>query len=197
MHFYVENCVRDIPGLFWSAINEQAAKLMILYHFTTPANVLLISVEGLKPAAQNDNVHMTQGKPVVWLTTQSNNRLTAEDVAFLKMSQVYVDVGQYAYGGGARLAVQLELNNKRLKRYFDLLSPQARSAMLPSAREWFVYFGTIPSARIDTRLSAALMLECLDHHIETHPDLQARERFKVEREKVADFPPDEILDGFD
>ena len=54
---------------------------MILYHYTTPARVLLIAASGLKPNASEDNAYMTGGIPVVWLTRQESNVVTAAYVA--------------------------------------------------------------------------------------------------------------------
>ena len=53
---------------------------MILYHYTTPQNLLLVSWSGLKPKGET----ITGGRPVVWLTTQETAVLREADVAHIK-----------------------------------------------------------------------------------------------------------------
>lgn len=110
------------------------------------------------------------------------------------MTGVSTEIGQRAYGGDARLRVRLEQNNKRLKRYLGTRDPYMVSRLIPSARDWYIYYGTIPPQRIDTSITAAMMLECLDHQIATHPSPDARQRFKAERARVAILPRDVLLD---
>jgi hypothetical protein len=52
--------------------------------------------------------------------------------------------------------------------------------------------GDIPPHKIDMRLPAAVMLECLDHHIATHPDGGFRDQLKTLRKHVAASPPDQL-----
>lgn len=163
---------------------------MKLYHFTDPANVLLIAVDGLKPGENpDDDAIMTGGRPVVWLTTSTDNKPTAEDRAVLSSQGEATDEDTTFGGGSARLTVNVGSNSSRLKRYVDL--PAAKQFKLPpSAYLWYVYFGTIPPERIDLAIPVPLALECLDRHITTHPDADARERFKEMRERVLDGPSD-------
>jgi hypothetical protein len=50
---------------------------MKLYHFTQPGDVLRIANEGLKPNVRDENAYVTGGVPVVWLTRQFDNIVTA------------------------------------------------------------------------------------------------------------------------
>jgi hypothetical protein len=54
--------------------------IMKLYHFTQPGDVVRIASEGLKPNVRDENAHMTGGVPVVWLTRQFDNIVTAADL---------------------------------------------------------------------------------------------------------------------
>lgn len=166
---------------------------MRLYHFTDPANVLLISGQGLKPQASDDGAILTAGMPVVWLTRQSSNELTQDDVTYLTSAGIPAEVGGLAFGGTARISVRLNSNDKKLKRYSDVYRKLRKIGLplpLPPTviEDWFVYLGVIPAARIDTALPAQQMLECLDHHIATHPHADARETFKAVRLNVAALP---------
>lgn len=166
---------------------------MKLYHYTTPANVLLISGQGLKPQASDDGAILTAGMPVVWLTRQSSNELTQDEVTYLTSVGVPAKVGELSFGGTARIRVRLNSNDRKLVRYSDVYRKLMKMGLLfqlpPVAIEdWFVYLGAIPPARIDTALPAHQMLECLDHHIATHPHAEARETFKAIRLNVAVLP---------
>ncbi len=161
---------------------------MILYHFTHPGNVMLISRQGLQPGASEDTLLMTDGAPVVWLTRQESNIATASEVA--DMAKVGMDYkeGAMMFGGAARLTVRLE-PQKRLQRYCDLPSVKVAALTPAVLNDWYVYFGTIPPSKIDTTMPAPIILECLDHHIATHPDEKSRENFKAMRAQVAALPP--------
>ena len=55
-----------------------------------------------------------------------------------------------------------------------------------------LYLGVIPPRKIDITMTVALIVECLDHHIQTHPDADARERFAEQRAQIATLPPDRL-----
>lgn len=161
---------------------------------------MMIAVQGLKPSASDDNAFMTGGLPVVWLTRQQSNITTAAQASHFK--KLGIDMpgckeGDGTFGGNARLTVRLE-PQKRLMKYSDFLRRNMPAAVEPSRKSltpdawanWYIFLGTIPPHRIDTTLPASLALECLDHHIATHPDADARERFKAFRKQVAARPPD-------
>lgn len=123
---------------------------MILYHFTRPEFLPAIREQGIVPRAVPHTLdgddprnapaafRMTQGKPVVWLTTIPDEWI------------------------GVRLDVRLEPNSTRLKQW----APWARRYGMPNLdrialdaamregkdpndiEQWFVYFGTIPPTRI-------------------------------------------------
>jgi predicted DNA-binding transcriptional regulator AlpA len=44
--------------------------------------------------------------------------------------------------------------------------------------------------QVDTDMPAALALECLEHHIVTHPNADARERFQAMRDQIVMLAPD-------
>src|SRR5437762_6940466 len=144
---------------------------------------------------------MTGGVPVVWLTRQQSNLLTAADVAHLqKHGCLDRKEGDPMFGGKARLTVHLN-SRKRLMRYGDFLRQEGRAlnvdpAGLPptAPTQWYIYFGGIPPRRIDTGLPAAVALECLDHHIATHPDPDARERYKAQPAQIAQLPDNARID---
>ncbi|CUU17588.1 hypothetical protein ABIB94_008424 [Bradyrhizobium sp. JR7.2] len=170
---------------------------MNLYHFTHPGTVLRIAAEGLKP---NDDDFMSGGLPVVWLTRQQSNVMTAADVAHMHRMEVG-DLnrkdGDLIFGGKARLTVRLE-PQKRLVKYRDFLrdggAPLVDPACLTQTAltQWYVYLGVIPPRKIDITMTVALIVECLDHHIQTHPDADARERFAEQRAQIATLPPDRL-----
>ena len=168
---------------------------MILYHFTHPGTVLRIAAEGLKPEARPDTALMTAGVPVVWLTRQQSNVATAADVAHLeKHGGCDRKEGDLAFGGNARLKVTL-LPQKRLMRYRDFLQVIGGDMvalgmiLTPTAlTQWYVYLDVIPPRRIDTSLPVVVARECFDHHIATHPDPAARQRYRVIREQLSQLP---------
>jgi hypothetical protein len=165
---------------------------MIFYHFTHPGTVLKIAAEGLKPEARPDNAFMTGGVPVVWLTRQQSNIVTTADVAYMqKHDCLDRQEGDLLFGGTARLTVELQ-PQKRLMRYRDFLkttSSDFGTILTPTAlAQWYVYLGVIPPRRIDTSMPVAVALECFDHHIATHPDPQARERYRATRAQIAQVP---------
>jgi hypothetical protein len=173
---------------------------MLFYHYTCPTNVMLIAEQGLLPNASDDNGFMTDNMPVVWLTRQQTNITTAAQAAHYK--KLGVDMpgtkeGDETFGGAARLNVRLE-PQKRLMKYSDFLRKNVPAAVaatrahltLTAWENWYVFLGIIPACRIDATLPATLALECLDHHIATHPDPDACERFKAFRAEAATVPPD-------
>jgi hypothetical protein len=168
---------------------------MIFYHFTHPGTVLKIVAEGLKPEARPDNACMTGGVPVVWLTRQQSNIVTAADVAHMqKHDCLDRKDGDLLFGGTARLTVELQ-PQKRLVRYRDFLKMTGSdmaalgTILTPTAlTQWYVYLGVIPPRRIDTSMPVAVARECFEHHIATHPDPQARERYKAVRAQIAQVP---------
>jgi hypothetical protein len=162
--------------------------------------LLHIMTEGLVPNASAEGAFMTGGVPVVWLTRQASNIVTAEYLAsFVKRygSGAERKVGEPMFGDTARLTVNLARHDKRLVRYSDFLHKAGGDmeaaigkALMPEAlQSWWVYLGTIPLRRIEP-ISAALMIECLSWHIDTHPDPEARERFRADRERARGMPPD-------
>jgi hypothetical protein len=133
------------------------------------------------------------------LTRQESNLATAADVAFLRESHgADYQEGDMMFGGKARLTVTLDRASKRLVRYVDFLRKHrllVPTLFPPSAlQDWWVYLGHIPAHKIDTRLPLSLALECLDHHIATHPDLDARARFQVQRDSLATEDPDALCE---
>ena len=90
---------------------------MKLYHFTTTENLWLISLRGLEPYASDNNVFMTMGEPVVWLTRQETNVMTAEHAGHPDFDDM--KIGEPMFGGPVRLTVNIERHNKRLQRYPD------------------------------------------------------------------------------
>jgi hypothetical protein len=65
-----------------------------------------------------------------------------------------------------------------------------REVLIPDAlTSWWVYQGAIPPHKIEPA-TVAVVTECLDWHIKTHPDFGARAQFKAERERLATCPPD-------
>ena len=168
---------------------------MILYHFTHPGTVLRIAKEGLKPVARPDNAFMTGGVPVVWLTRQPSNIVTAADVAHMQTHDcVDRNEGDLIFGGNARLTVELQ-PQKRLVRYRDFLKANGGdmvalgTILTPTAlTQWYVYLGVIRARRIDTSMPVEVALECFDHHIATHPDPEARERYRAARAQIAQLP---------
>jgi hypothetical protein len=177
---------------------------MKLFHYTNPRNYLRIAASGITPHASDENAYMTGGVPVVWLTQQASNVATAEYLALMVKSYGEVmakrKVGELMFGGTARLTVNLPRHDKRLVRYLDFLREPdmaaIREGLLPEAlRSWWVYLGTIPPRRIEP-VPAALMFECLSWHIETDPDVEARKRFRADRERLAACPPDALVEFF-
>jgi hypothetical protein len=166
---------------------------MRLFHYTHPSRCLLIAMHGLSPQCREENALMTGGLPVVWLTKERSNVVSPEHVQQLAVLGVVAKVGEPMYGGSARLEVHLDRSDKLL-RYADFvqktkcISPAKlfRTALTAS---WWVHLDVIPPHKIEP-IDAATYLECLDHHIETHPDLEARARFKAQREKIRNLPPD-------
>jgi hypothetical protein len=66
--------------------------------------------------------------------------------------------------------------------------------MTPTAlTQWYIYFGFIPQHKIDCTMPASIAIECSEHHIATHPDPEARERFKAMRAQIATLPPDRLV----
>lgn len=168
---------------------------MILYHFTHPGTVLRIAAEGLKPDARPENAFMTGGVPVVWLTRQPSNIVTAADVTHMqKHDCLDRNEGDLLFGGTARVTVELQ-PQKRLVRYRDFLKASGcdmaalGTFLTPTAlTQWYVYLGDISPRKIDTSMPVAVARECFDHHIATHPDPEARERYKVMRAQIAELP---------
>jgi hypothetical protein len=166
---------------------------MILYHFTQPANLFHIALDGLEPSAQPNQEFMTGNVPVVWLTREESNVAKAEDIAhFQSMGHSEFKVGGLLYGGKVRLAVELSRADKRLFRYLDFCTKMGADAAKirplltsKSANSWWVYTGMIAPHKIDMGVPRAVALECLDHHIATHPDVAVRAKFKLQREQVA------------
>ena len=94
--------------------------------------------------------------------------------------------------------MQLQRHDKKLIRYSEFLRKNGaniaaiQKVVSPSALlNWWVYLGQIPPHKIDTTLPAALALECFDHHIATHPDIEARVRYKALRAQVVSLAPDD------
>jgi hypothetical protein len=128
---------------------------MKLFHYTNPGTYLGIAASGITPHASDENAFMTGGVPVVWLTRQASNVVTAEYLALMVKSygeeMAKRKVGESMFGGTARLTVNLARHDKRLVRYLDFLREPGmaaiREGLLPEAlRSWWVYFGTIHPA---------------------------------------------------
>lgn len=172
---------------------------MRLFHYTDPSTYLLIGTQGLLPQCTEDTLYMTGGVPVVWLTRETSNIATAEYIAHVKSlglaDHEIGKLGKLKYGGTARLAVQLERTNKKLMRYADFLRKAACPLSIKpllhhtAATAWWVYLGVIPPHKIEP-VDVATMRACLEWHIETHPDLATRARFKADLEQLKSLPPD-------
>lgn len=172
---------------------------MILYHFTQAANLFHVALDGLEPHASPNNGFMTGDVPVVWLTREESNLATADDVSHvLRVAGVQMKEGDLLYGGNVRLAVQVERHDKRLIRYSDFCiksgAAKFQKSITPKSwAAWWLYLGLIPPRKIDLRISRDAAIECLDHHIETHPDFEARAKFKTQRQQVMALTKDETV----
>ena len=193
---------------------------MKLYHFTVIENLFLISMRGLEPrihraGTSEDAACMTMGQPAVWLTRQKSNLATDTDIARLRMQGMLdFKVGDFMFGGDQRLTVKIERHNKRLMRYADFLRTTDIAVAHPdnpetfrtgrdvlnsgtlsqsALNDWWVYFGTIAPHKIELALTAALALPGIEHQIATHPDIDARARFKTLRDQVAMMAPDQLV----
>jgi hypothetical protein len=147
---------------------------MKLYHFTTPENLLLIHLYGLKPSIHQQRTDpgamdwQTMGQPVVWLTKQESNRATQAHVDHFKPLNLECNVGDPIFGGPVRLAVDVERHNKRLVKYTTFLEnttlvhPETGdlqnigrdvlriSRATPGCVDrWWIYFGTIAPRKIE------------------------------------------------
>jgi hypothetical protein len=175
---------------------------LMLYHFTQPGTYWPIAVDGIEPSTGKDgcNEHMSAGVPVVWLTTEESNVVTAADIEHMNAvckGGADREVGDINYGGTLRLTVRLKRSDQRLIRYNEFLErsypPQGlqfmRRAVSRWIESWLLYSGTINFNKIDP-ISAADYIDCLNHHIETHPDLSAREMYAAQREQLRTMPPD-------
>jgi hypothetical protein len=173
---------------------------MKLYHFTHPGTYWHIAVGGIRPALNEKNEHMTGGVPVVWLTTEESNVCTAADIEHVNAlckGGADREVGDLIYGGSLRLTVRLN-TTRRLVRYAVFLDRSCTPEWLRIMRRqlskkalatWWLYLGTIPPRKIDP-ISASDYIECLNHHVETHPDLSVRETYAAQRERLMTVPPD-------
>jgi hypothetical protein len=174
---------------------------MRLFHYTHPSLYLFIAGDGLLPHCKELNAPMTGGVPVVWLTREVSNHATAASIAgIVKLfgESFEQKVGEPMYGGTARLAVHLDRADQKLMRYADFLQKTGSAATLKMLSQaartsWWIYLGVIPPSKIEP-ITAATMLECRDWHIATHPDPEAREHFKEQREKFKGVPPDTLVD---
>jgi hypothetical protein len=104
---------------------------MILNHFTTPENALLIGLGGgLRvhlPAPEKNKLEQalqTMGQPVVWLTKQESNIATAADVAHF--NKEYGDdhhdqkIGAPMFGGPVCCTVEVE-RTRHVMRWVEFL----------------------------------------------------------------------------
>ncbi|MCK1367233.1 hypothetical protein [Bradyrhizobium sp. 62] len=169
---------------------------MIFHHFTHPGTALIVAGAGLKPQLKASNAHMTDGLPVVWLTRQHSNVATKADVDHCKRFGVDKKEGDLMYGGTARITVRAERHNRRLMRYGHFLEKAGLERIAPQIMpyaldQWYVYLGDIAAKNVDASLPAWQMLECLDHHITTHPDQDARDRFSDLRNQVTTLRTDQ------
>jgi hypothetical protein len=168
---------------------------MLLYHYTLAANVLRIAGQGLKAAAGEENGFISGGIPVVWLTEQESNIATEADKAAWRFPEE-LHVGKPMFGGSARLEVRLERHDPRLIRYFKFVRKLRLDLDVSGflhAKKWWVYRGDIPASEVCTVVPARVAIECLDFHIERHPDAEAREMFKAWRADFATLPPDDTV----
>jgi hypothetical protein len=174
---------------------------MIFYHFTDPTNLFRISLNGLVPGARQNTAFMTGNVPVVWLTRDDSNIARADDIEFIRRhSDMKIKEGDLLFGGNARLVVNLQRHDKRLFRYLDYLGSNGadvakiRQVLFQRAlTSWWVYTGLIPPSKIDLGVPPVVALECLDHHIATHPDIEARARFAAMRSQVEGLQADQRI----
>jgi hypothetical protein len=172
---------------------------MRLYHYTHPGTCLRIGTEGLLPGASEDNDLMTGGLPVVWLTRQESNVADAGHIEHMVKVVGHADrkTGDPMFGGTARLTVNLSRHDRRLIRYADFLRRAGMDFVSTRLHEgaltsWWVYLGIIPPEKVEP-VTAATAVLCLDWHIETHPDVEARGYFKTQRERLAACRPDTVV----
>ena len=113
---------------------------MILYHFTRPEFLPAIREQGIVPRAVPHTptvttratlaaaFRMTQGKPVVWLTTIPDEWIGVR-------LDVRLEPNSHASSNGHHGHVALDATMREGKDPNDI-------------EQWFVYFGTIPPTRI-------------------------------------------------
>jgi hypothetical protein len=147
---------------------------MKLYHFTFIGHLpdILggqfidgpVDGRGITPSIGDDAVgkFMTDGQPVVWLTSRDSMKPTPADLAWLAISEAkgiftkdqaarYAKIGPI---GDRTLRLTVELSNsRRLRHYGTWLRETGNDALLslssPSAlTDWWVYFGTVQRERI-------------------------------------------------
>jgi hypothetical protein len=161
--------------------------------------MLRIANEGLEPRVSDENAHMTGGVPVVWLTRQSDNIITAADFEHITQRLKALgetpdprwQIGGRHFGGAARLTVEIARHDKRLMRFPDFARKRGLQIAFkfspPSLDmgEWFIYRGHVPAHKVSTILPREQMLALLDWHISTHPDSEAVKVFKTMGEHVA------------
>lgn len=122
---------------------------MILFHYTVPGNLPSIAERGLMPNLP-DPEFMTMGKPVVWLTTGSDEWWKHDE-----------------HGEPVRIDVRLPAGTKPLAHYVTWLRKHFGAVTTPEApgriftcddllvyltpqqqADWYVYFGTIAPPRL-------------------------------------------------
>lgn len=191
---------------------------MQLYHYTTVVNALLIGMsgEGLKPSTHDYGAFgagQTMGVPVVWLTKQESNICTPEWAARLGKypGNENIKVGDPAFGGSVQCIVNVE-RSRHLIRWIEFMRTTKIVAECEghpriTAREilacydmppgfcegWWISLKCIPANRVIVPMTPAQAMEACEWQIEKHPDAEARERFKRQRDDFAALDPNALL----
>lgn len=173
---------------------------MKLYHFTAPVNVLSIYQEGLQATASKKHGSMSGGIPVVWLTSRDSNIVTHDDKLDLDKLRIFGwDVGDFLFGGVARLEVNLR-PQKRLLDYKSFLEANRakiniqRSRLIPTAMsDWYVFVGDIPPSKI-SKPRARTALECLDALLARKLEKEVRADLISARRQMRAVPPEAVVD---
>jgi hypothetical protein len=141
---------------------------MILYHFTFAAHLFPIlgwrclddeapcAAEGIRPKADVADP-MTDGAPVVWLTSRPSLMPTPADLDWVNSPAcpVHPDaIPEFRERGTlgdrtAMLIVSLAPNSKRLRHIKAFCPPEVFELLAPSVRaDWWAYFGTLSADRV-------------------------------------------------
>jgi hypothetical protein len=173
-----------------------------------------------KPSAPTEREWQTMGVPVVWLT-KGDNRAMAADVEWCKVNAenpADAKIGFPMFGGPIRCVVEIE-RSRYVIRYEEFMRTLDRAAIDPATGElnytgadvlrglaengppsykgmilqWWICTRDIPASKIAILLTRAQAIEGCEHHMTTHKDPEARERWTQQRETFAEAPEDAIF----